>query len=170
MTLFIIIFVFIIFYGMQFFCHQWNTWYMVYAVTGTRPNFPSTKYGGQERPTNRANVHVENPLWKGRLKQRVRIPIDPALFGVAIRHRFIATKNKLKMWIMIMLSRQSRCFSSILSARLWNSKHSLFIIKWSLSVVRRRKVSGPIDLDSNPAHCHFPFSVLLLRNHNGLFK
>ena len=59
-----------------------------YAVIGTRPNFPYTKYGGYERPLceffffNTQHIHSS-------------IPIDPAILS-EIGHRFIAKKKKTK--------------------------------------------------------------------------
>ena len=74
--------------GIFCFCQQVNTWYMY--MRG--PNFPYTKYGGYKWGlTNLVNVHT--PMWKRRLKQHGRIPIDPAILA-ASGHRFIAKQKK----------------------------------------------------------------------------
>ena len=77
---------------LNFFCCQLVKYVIhIYAVIGTRPNFPYTKYGGKRSLTNQANVHI--PCVKKSWTQRGRIPIDPAILA-AIGHRFIATNKE----------------------------------------------------------------------------
>ena len=60
----------------------------VHAVTGTRQNFPYTKYGGYARP-HKLGKHQQ----KSFNTQGGGIPIDPAILA-SIGHHFIATKKK----------------------------------------------------------------------------
>ena len=56
--------------------------YTLHTVIWTRPNFHT-----QSGYTLRENVHI--PMWKSRLKQQGRFPLDPAILA-AIKHCVIA--------------------------------------------------------------------------------
>ena len=68
-----------------------------YMVTGTRPNFPYTKYVTTRSLTNRATVHT--PMWTNSFNtQHVRIPIDfSSNFGSNWTSFHSKTKRKPKM-------------------------------------------------------------------------